>query len=600
MIVVTKVWSKQRQCLGELSLQTPSCTNHVSICSRPLLQPSSFSLSLVSSVIKGYCRNGNAEKADQMLQELEENFETEVMSIAMCLHAWSKLKIGNYDQALERSEYLLDKIISKYRDGLVGPKESHVDTWVFEALARLWVNSRKPGAGDKIVALIEKMEQLHENVPGLFYPTDSMFVLALDAMAATERTAGHKALALLEKFERLSDQGILPPPSVRVYSSALNSLTSSTSAVSARKTCEIYQTILQKISSGDLSTRLTPSTLSNIFRTILRSDEKDAESVALDMLQATVDVARRHPSLVPLNTVVFTNILSGLARRQSQDEALKVLDVMKTLADDGLDTVPDEKTYTCVALALASKNTPAVIERIDNLLSEVIRLYENGKLVDADIHLFNAILEAYSNAFSSHDEAFQRAYDLLMRLEVLGKSNERNAPDKRTYRLMCELFSKNRLPETSTEFEAVFNRAKALSQQGLISELDPDFYYAAITSYVKDGDDANIEKAESLIAEMQDHQKKSLSPNGRIYNRMLAAYAHSGKVDKAARAAAMLGQMRRSFKQGERNCEPSAHSYNSVRVALSKICDHLMRILLMNVSLLFALVGNFGGCHVRV
>ena len=89
------------------------------------------------------------------------------MSIGNCLDAYSKNDGGDPEHAIRRAQQLLDDITNKYEQGLVGPFEKHVNSWVFEDLARMWARSRKPDAGDQVVALIRRMEELHTVVPGL-------------------------------------------------------------------------------------------------------------------------------------------------------------------------------------------------------------------------------------------------------------------------------------------------------------------------------------------------------------------------------------------------------------------------------------------------
>lgn len=521
----------------------------------------SFLTSLLS-VIKGYCRNGNAEKADRVLAELEENFGSEVLSVAMCISTWSKSE-GNEDRAIEKAESLLEKLVDKFQKGQVRSFHAPVDTWVLEDVARLWLRSRRPEAGDRIVALIETQKELHRFAPDYFAPTENLYVLAFDALTKTEVDADQKALALLNRFEHLAKEGALQPPTVRAYSSVICDLASSTNDKSLLKALELFETILQKIESGDSSGALSPMTVSLLFRTIFRSREKHAGEIALDILRRTVDVAKKQPSLITLNKTVFVNLLSGLSRRQLPDKAREAIEIMNDLAKEGYDTVPDAKAYTIVASSIASKKTPTTLQEAEDLQSKLMKLYEDGKL-EADIRLWNSVLEVYKNVAHSREEASQLAYDLLMRLEEFGKSDDRLSPNLASYRSVCEALSKSKAPNSSAKSVALFCRAKELSQIGLISELDNSFYFAAISAHAKDKSDGGLDEASTLLEEMRNSEKQCLVPDYRTYNRILSAYAHSDQADKASRTAAILKQMEEDFAAGNESCQPSVHSYNSV------------------------------------
>lgn len=520
------------------------------------------------SVIKGYCRNGNAAKADQMLEELEATCGADVMSMAVCLDAWSKTR-DCYDTAIEKSERLLEKIVEKYRMGLVGPSENHVDSWIFDDMARLWLRSRKPGLCDRITSLIDEMESLHKVVPGIFHPSENLFVLALDAVSVSEEYGGEKALYLYDKLQSISDEGVLPTPSLRVSSSVLASVSKSSSRNSVQKSCEIYKSILKKIESGDSSGSLHARTLSVVFRNILRSTDKESGEWAMSTLRQTVDCARNHPRSISPNTKVFNAILAGFAKKHMPDEAWETLELMQTLAKEGFDTVPDVFTFSCVAKAIGSARTPLTLKRTDSLVSQVFQMYGKGNLTP-DTCMFNSILIAYKNAWSLHAKSAESAYNLLLQLEDLSKEDTNVSPDSLSYRTVCNTLSKSKIPGASSMCEDVYLRARSLAEQGRIAHLDRELYSAAIISYARNTEEGSLEKAEAIIEEMehrrQIRESKPGSPDTLLYNRMLSAYANSGKEDKTAKALALFKQMKDAYEQGDMDSKPDIFSYNSVSI----------------------------------
>lgn len=518
-------------------------------------------------MIKGYCRNGNAEKADQILQELEKACGSDVMSMAVCLDTWSKTT-DCYDKAIPRAEFLLNEIIKKYRGGLIRPDEKQVNSWVFESVARLWSRSRRAGSGDEIIALIRKMEDVHIEVPGYFFPTENLYILALDGITTTDRNAGPKALDLLNEMQILAGKGLLPTPNLRILSTVVASLAKSSGRGSVRRACEVYQMILQRYEDGELDEQLNPRTLSTLFRSILRATDKESGKLAMEILRKTSDFARKHPTLIAPNTIVFNTILDGLARKELPDEAWETIELMISLSKEGFQTQPDVVSYSCTARALASTNTPLTLKRIDALLLRVLEVYEKGDLM-TDIELFNRILIAYKNSCSLHEEAAKHAHDLLWRLEDLCQKDDKLTPDHLSYRTVCEALCKSKIQNASSMLEDVYLRARSLSKQGRISNLDRELCYAAISSYARSLDEESLEKAEAVLEEMElrrsDHQQRPESPNTRVYNRMLFAYANSGQANQAARAQKIFEQMKAAFDNGDKDSQPNIHSYNSVR-----------------------------------
>lgn len=521
-------------------------------------------------MIKGYCRNGNAEKAYEMLEELEVACGADVMSMAVSLDAWSKTR-KCYDTAIEKSELLLEKIVSKYRMGLVGPHENHVNSWIFEDVARLWLRSRNRGCSDRIAALIDEMETLHKEVPGYFHPTENLFIVALDAISVADQNGGEKALALFDKLQSISDEGVLPPPSLRVSSSLLASLAKSSGRGAVRKTCEIFQAMLQSIENGKSTEALHPRTLSVVFRSILGSTDREAGELAMTILREMVDCARKHSKLISPNTKVFNVVLAGLARKHMPDEAWETLGLMETLANEGFDTMPDVISFSCVAQAIGSARTPLTLERVDSLVSKVFQLYWKGMLTP-DTYLFDAILIAYKNSWSLHAKSAERAYNLLIQLEDLSKDDEKLSPDLLSYRTVCDALSKSKIPGASAMCEDVYLRARSLAESGRIAQLDRELYSAAIVSYARNKEDGSLEKAEAIIGEMelrrQTRGSKLGSPDTLLYNRMISAYANSGKDDKTAKALTMFEQMKHAYEEGDMDSKPDIYSYNSVSYSL--------------------------------
>ena len=158
------------------------------------------------TVIKAYTRIGNATKADSLILELEERLNhvsnhhnsgkvsLDIKTLASRIDAWGKASNENQDYALDRADQLLQQIIDQYQSQ---KQESHVDSWVFTDVIRLWSRSHRPNALDRIQQLIDQMDLLQQKVPGKFLPNTSLFILALDACSVSNKEeAGKTALAI--------------------------------------------------------------------------------------------------------------------------------------------------------------------------------------------------------------------------------------------------------------------------------------------------------------------------------------------------------------------------------------------------------------------
>lgn len=525
-------------------------------------------LSIVT-VIRGLCRFGDASRADLLLAELEEKWGASVMTIGVCIDAYSKTKGKELDLPIERAEYLLEWLMRNYREGLVGPHEAHVNTWVFEDVARLWSRSRKPNSGDRIVKLIEAMAKLHQEVPGLFQPTEDIYIIAIDAYAGSGLPdAGSKAIKLLQKRRNLAIEGTLEEPNIRVLASVLSSVTRSSHEDTVQVAYEIYQEILNKFKLGDRSAKIDSRTLTSLLSAVLNSSDKRAVSLGLDILNTATTFGRNYSRDLAPNTIVFNCALDGLARQRATEEAWEVFGTMKQLAGEGFQTSPDATSYSCIARALREIWTPNSVANLDSILEEVSKGWKKG-IIPADIQLFNTILTGYSRAAKSDQEAVIRADQLLLELE---KDDDGGlSPDLATYRIVLRAHANSKEIKTSHLGEEIFDRAKERAEKGLIEQLDRDVYSSMLTIYTRSKQEDYLAKAEALLDEMESKQRngaRKASPDVRAYNSMISAYACSSVGDKVGLASAMFDRMKLSSDKGDKTCIPNLQSYNWVSLVL--------------------------------
>jgi len=249
------------------------------------------------------------------------------------------------------------------------------------------------------------------------------------------------------------------------------------------------------------------------------------------------------------------------------DEAWETLELMITLAKEGFPTTPDVVSFSCTARALASAATPRTFQRTNSLVRLIMKLFESRELVP-DIQLFNFILMSYKLASSQEEGAARNALRLLERLEEESKKVKNLAPEVMSYRTVCEALLTSKVPGSSALVENVYLRAKALAATGSISPLDRELCYAAISAYARSSEEGNLEKAEAIIDEMESHRNhpknNSETPNTRIYNRILFAYANSGRLDQTLRVKTLFDKMMEAYKDGDKASQPNIHSYNSV------------------------------------
>ena len=486
------------------------------------------------------------------------------MTLGACIAAYSKQKGIHY--ALERSEYYLNEIINKYKEGEVEPYEQHVDSWVFEAVGRLWSRSRKRDAGERVESLINKMENLNkEVVPGLFRPTLNMYFLALDAWASSGRgDAGKNAMALLRKMKTLHKSGMLDEPNNRALSSVFTSVINSPGKKTLKTAETLYQQILERYQSGDRSDYVNKQALTSLLSAIFRSNVVDAETRALAVLRQIVKLGKEDPDIAP-GTIAFNSCLSGFAKRGAGNKAWALLEEMQALYSEGYRSKPDSISYACVARALSSSvRIPLAMERLDKLTMVILHETETGVL-KPDTQLFNAVINSYSVLSKLDPKAASKASDLLMNLELSSVGKHPVAPDLLTFQGVCHAYAMCRDPESAEE---TLNRAKLLAAKGRLPTPGTELYTSVLLAHTRSRQQDSLEKASKILEQMEalyNGGHKEAGPNTYAYDTLLSAYANSRGPQRVEIANGLFAKLYSAFDEGRKECQPSVNSFNWVR-----------------------------------
>lgn len=492
------------------------------------------------------------------------------MSMGSCLDAWSKSVESNSEEAIARAQDLLDKIIHRYEMGLVGPFEKHVNSWVFEDVARMWARTRSPDAGDQIVSLIRRMEELHKVAPGLFHPSDTLYMLAMDAYSSSA-TGGpcNKAAQLLGEMDSLAEKKLLAEPNNRVLSSTLVAMTRSTGPGAANMTHEIFQRIVSRFEEGDRSCRIHPRTFTALFFTLFRSHERFSTEKALGVLQETIDACQRYPADLTLNSFGFNAFLDGLFRRQAFEEAWQIFEQMKNLETKGFKTRPDSVTYSCMAKVVAKSKSANALTRLNSLVDEIVFEQKEGRL-DPDIRLVNTILSEYSRLATFHPEAANESAGFLTITEGLAEQGAiSKGPTTSSYRSVCLALARSKASNVSKTILEIFERARRKSSDFDQIPIDRDFYFAVISALARDEANDGIEKAMAILDEMEmnrDNENRDGVPDTRVYNYILSAIASSQDPEKVPNAVSLLERMCDSPQIEDSIALPDIQTYNWVRL----------------------------------
>lgn len=422
-------------------------------------------------VIKSWGR-GNAEGFEYRAQSIFDeimilppaskitpNFET----FAALFSCW--LKSERHD-ALERIMSLLQIMEDLYHDGNTEAKPDLITmNSVLTALSRF----RQFDDYERMLRLKSHMEKVYKVIPD----TISHNIL-IDALSKSGRgDAPDKALGILSQMEgELRAGNTMVKPDNYSYTSVVDCITKADRPQAGKEALKVLDRMKQlhhEYGGNEPSTELYNAVLNALART--RSTEN--ASVAFQLLEEMEEKG------LP-DRVTYSTILKS-CRNGHEEYVLKAENMLARMAELGKqDTslAPDSYTYTAVINVLSRSVASNKAERVLEILKEMIASYENGDNTSAPtVHVFNSALNAC--AFSHHHER-AKMDAFVITVSILVMLQKYVSPNEVTYGTVLRACS-NLLPRNDNRRDElvskVFDKA---SKEGFVSEMVlRQLYFAA-------------------------------------------------------------------------------------------------------------------------
>lgn len=517
----------------------------------------------LDTVIIGYAKSKNPVEADRRLRALESTGSVDYATYGLVLQSWyhSATEVG-IDLALEKATALIENIIEGHLSDTHWSSHGKRTSFAFVDLVRLWASSGKPEAVDMVIATLQDLMLLIEKFPRIFRFHTKAFACAAALISQSGRSdVGDLILTWLDKVRASAARGDTAPPDLVTLSMVLKCLTQS-SPFPLEDVLQIYREFLDKLNCSNVPKFYRPRTMTSILKRLLEIGD---EARAFTLLQESISLGSQNPLRPDAGT--FNEILRYLSIVGATEESFRVLRQMKSLAEEGYDTLPNSLTYMLVIKALLHTPNSLSARRLRSLTREIFYLYERGQ-IGGDIRLFNKITAGLCQVAAIDGGAAQDAFVVLKRLEAQCEKNPSITPNAGTYGHVCQAYGRSKLLSSSWMGEQVYLRAKALAAEGKIGSLRQNLYEGAVHSYMKSKAEGAPSKAEQVLIEMEkirDQGHGYIAPTTHIYNCVLSAYAKSNMENKTAKAKEIFDRMESAHARGAPKCSPNGITYNWVR-----------------------------------
>ncbi|KAG7359140.1 PPR: pentatricopeptide repeat domain containing protein [Nitzschia inconspicua] len=467
------------------------------------LQPTSRSY---NAVIKAYVKNGDRNVAATKVEELIDRMESTGNPVTMpthrsynlLLYALANAPDGAVENAAERSQAVLDRMIKRYQEEgancLAIP-----NTNTFNQVLSAWAKGTSPDFEERMMDVYRLLLDWPEVEPD----TDSFNTVMGGWLKS-------KSLHALSRIQ------------------------------------EVFCDMKESHENGNESAR--PDRISvNTLQVALNRHRR----YAIDAPGTLLEYEREYnlqPTCVSQNILMDSIIKSGV--EDAPEQVMDILSRMEKEFKEGNDAMkPDQCSYSSVILAYSTYNRENTAEKTEELLARAWDLHRNHGGNAPNVSLYNSVV----NAFASLDVSESLSYvkKILQEMES-GEDSGIPRPDLVTYNTVIKSMRNGNDEDGAVFAENILNTLES------IGERDPNFlpdnysYTSVITAFARSNSPNKAEKAVEIVKRMiSAHENGNKSARVSLFtlNAALNACAFvDGSVEDKERAfglAMELDEMRR-------------------------------------------------------
>ena len=536
------------------------------------------------------------EKCGRILEHLERNSLSTLVSYNACIKAWMRTK--DPQKAGPEAHKILDrlKVLCKKNPSLKPDKVTYTST------INAWVPHQDPiRAAQKADTLLQEMELLALTNPdkgpdNIAYttvltamakagnpdaakdillrmekygsePANVPFCNALINLFAKSKKDGKSAEAVLRHMER---QGLQPDKIT--YSAVISTYANHGDVDKAMILLDELQE--RWVKSGNDCFLPNAQIFATVLYALSKSGSPDAieKSIQLvERLKVLYEQNRRDPDLAP-NRIVYSQLFQILCHTDyvelASTRAMELLEDMKAMHRSGYvpDIEPDATIYAYVVTALTKSGSVNAADQAMGILEQVEAKYaENASpIFQPTPLLYSAVLQACAKSCTI--DGAQKAETLLRRnLDWYAQGKEFARPTTQCFNAVIDAYARSGIPNAADEAEAILNELESSP----IAQPNTRSYNAVILA-LKNSEASPI-RAENVLKRMSSRSKngdKTCRPDRVSINSVIALLAKHGM---ASRALQFLDFLNETYeKSGDVAFMPDLFTYNSILDAFSR------------------------------
>jgi len=439
-----------------------------------------------AAVLQAWARSGQRKTAairteeiiyrmEQLHQLGELESPPDVYCYTIAIAAWANS--GSFD-AGQRAEQLLDRMDQMYERGYKNVKPN---VRTYNAVIDTIYRSRK-GSPENAEALLLKMIRHYESGDADLQPDTFSFNAAIQCFTKSRRPdAGDRAMALLQKMLSLHEKGVVEPDA-RSFSHVIEHYSKSSDKDAPTKAENLLKMMvnlyLQQAKNGKYSENLMPNLFS--FTAVMMSYTRSHPNAGvhceeiLVLLNYLYTASNCNPKLKP-NAFVYNCVLDAYSKsgklRVSAQRAQEILSIMEQEYSNGRDDMrPTAKTYILTMICFAKSKEIGKARKTLNILRRMNQQYHNGNtLAQPNVQAYSILINAV--AFTNHEnfEEEKESLDIAKTAMKELQDCDFDEPNSITYGSFLKACGNLNLPKELLEHDARSSFLKCC-EEGQVNE----------------------------------------------------------------------------------------------------------------------------------
>lgn len=417
---------------------------------------------LLTSTMQVYANQGEAEKTEQLLQQLEEEGIANSAAYNSVIKAW---KGSGASDAPERAERVLERMTAI----------NLADTIGYTTVIAAYAQRGDFKSAEKAESLLQRMQTLRNEGNENVKPNVQTVNAVLNSWVQCGDTV--RADAILQRMEQLSEAGETDiSPTVVSYSTVINGWWKSNKNNGPARAEGVFRRMVEAYKAGNEGARPNAVSYVNLINAIIKSRDANSAQRAEEILFEMYEQYQAGDTEVKPNGRVVALVMDSWqksGKREAGEKAEKLLNWLLEVYDKTGDKDFQPNEYVCsLAISAWSKSRSfGKAAHARGILQKMKALHKAGTMSSPpNTHCYTAVINSCAYCMDEETEKRQALEIALATYKELERTPSHGKPNHVTYATMVAALT-NLLPPSESRSAGVSSIFKRCCETGQVDGL---------------------------------------------------------------------------------------------------------------------------------